>query len=59
MALVAVTPDPLDLPALLAEISAGADGDGALTSFAGVATPSLVSAPVHAASATNEPIAST
>ena len=36
MPLVAVTPDPLDLQALLAEISAGADGDGAITSFAGL-----------------------
>ena len=36
MPLVAVTPEPLDLQALLAEISAGADGDGAITSFAGL-----------------------
>ena len=36
MALVAVTTEPLDLPALTAEISAGADGDGAIASFAGL-----------------------
>jgi molybdopterin synthase catalytic subunit len=36
MALVAVTADPLDLAALSAEISAGADADGAVTSFAGL-----------------------
>ena len=36
MAVVAVTADPLDLPALTAEINAGAEGDGAITSFAGL-----------------------
>jgi molybdopterin synthase catalytic subunit len=36
MALVAVTAAPLDLPALTAEISAGADADGAITAFAGL-----------------------
>src|SRR5687767_10675322 len=36
MALVAVTADPLDLTALSAEISAGANADGAITSFAGL-----------------------
>ena len=36
MPLVAVTPDLLDLPALLAEIGAGADGDGAIASFSGL-----------------------
>ena len=34
--LVAVTADPLDLPALTAAISANADGDGAIASFAGL-----------------------
>jgi molybdopterin synthase catalytic subunit len=36
MPLVAVTPDPLDLQALLADIAAAADGDGAITSFTGL-----------------------
>jgi molybdopterin synthase catalytic subunit len=36
MAPVAVTTAPLDLAALSAEISAGADGDGAIASFAGL-----------------------
>jgi molybdopterin synthase catalytic subunit len=36
MPLVAVTADPLDLLALTAEIGAGAEGDGAVTSFAGL-----------------------
>ena len=36
MSLVAVTAEPLDLAALTAEISAGADGDGAITAFAGL-----------------------
>ena len=34
--LVAVTPDPLDLPALTAEVSGGGTGDGAVTSFVGL-----------------------
>jgi len=33
---VAVTPDPLDLPALTAEISGRRSGDGAVTSFVGL-----------------------
>jgi molybdopterin synthase catalytic subunit len=33
---VAVTPDPLDLHALTAEISGGGSGDGAVTSFVGL-----------------------
>jgi molybdopterin synthase catalytic subunit len=36
MALVAVTTAPLDLPALTAEVAAGADGDGAVAAFAGL-----------------------
>ena len=36
MPLVAVTAQPLDLQALTAEISANADGDGAITAFAGL-----------------------
>ena len=36
MALVTVTADRLDLQALTAAIGAGADGDGAVTSFAGL-----------------------
>jgi molybdopterin synthase catalytic subunit len=36
MPLVAITADVLDLPALTAEIAAGADGDGAIASFAGL-----------------------
>jgi molybdopterin synthase catalytic subunit len=36
MALIAVTANPLDLAALNAEISAGANADGAITSFAGL-----------------------
>jgi molybdopterin synthase catalytic subunit len=36
MPLVAITPAPLDLQALIGEIATGADGDGAITSFAGL-----------------------
>jgi molybdopterin synthase catalytic subunit len=34
--LVAVTPDPLDLPGLLSEIARSASADGAITSFVGL-----------------------
>jgi molybdopterin synthase catalytic subunit len=34
--LVAVTPEPLDLPALTAEVSGHGSGDGAVTSFIGL-----------------------
>jgi molybdopterin synthase catalytic subunit len=36
MALVAVTPAPLDLQALTAEMTSGARGDGAIATFAGL-----------------------
>lgn len=36
MPLVAITTAPLDLPALSAEVAAGASGDGAVASFAGL-----------------------
>ncbi len=34
--LVAVTPEPLDLPALMAEVARSASADGAITSFVGL-----------------------
>jgi molybdopterin synthase catalytic subunit len=36
MALAAVTPDPLNVDALAAELTRGADGDGAVASFVGL-----------------------
>ena len=36
MALVAVTPDPLDLQALTAEVAGAGTGDGAITAFIGL-----------------------